>query len=140
MKKISPLFKVAALVLFSILIFSFSIDKKEQDIKLVGIWKGFEKDKQIDGIEKHWIQQRFENGTYAIMFTTKEDCEIETFTEKGKWWTEDGKFYESAEGTKDIDVYNYKVNNEESVEFKSIILGGKKNDTYIFSDYKLDLN
>jgi hypothetical protein len=139
MKKISPLFKTIALAVFSVLIFSFSIDKKEQDAKLVGIWKGFEKDGQIEGVEKYWIQQRFTDGTYVIMFTAKENCEVQTFTEKGKWWTEDGRFYESAESTKDIDVYNYEVKNEEVVEFKSIKLLGKNDDTYTFSDYKLDL-
>lgn len=139
MKKISPFFRVVALIVFSISIFSFTIDKKEQDDKLIGIWKGFEKDGQIEGVEKHWIQQRFADGTYVIMFTAKEDCEVETFTEKGKWWTEEGKFYESSENAKDIDVYNYEVKNDEVVEFKSIRLSGKNNDTYIFSDYKLDL-
>ena len=73
------------------------------------------------------------------MFSTKEDCEVETFTEKGKWWTEDGKFYESSESTKDIDIYNYEVKNYEVVEFKSIRLSGENNETYIFNDYKLDL-
>lgn len=139
MKKVSPFFKIITLIVIVISIFSFSIDKKENDAKLVGIWKGFEKDAQIEGIEKHWIQQRFADGTYVIMFTTKEDCEVQTFTEKGKWWTENGKFYEAASSTKDIDVYSYKVNGEESVEFKSIKLVGENNDTYIFSDYRLDL-
>lgn len=139
MKKGSPFFKIITLIVIVVSIFSFSIDKKDNDAKLVGIWKGFEKDAQIEGVEKHWIQQRFADGTYVIMFTAKEDCEVQTFTEKGKWWTEDGKFYEVASSTKDIDVYNYKVNGEESVEFKSIKLIGKNNDTYIFSDYKLDL-
>lgn len=139
MKKISPLVKIMVLALLSVLIFSFSIDKKEQDSKLVGIWKGFEKDAQIDGVEKHWIQQRFADGTYMIMFTAKENCEVETFTEKGKWWTEDGKFYEASESSKDIDIYKYEVKNEEEVQFKSVKLLGKNNDTYTFSDYKLDL-
>ncbi|WP_337967325.1 hypothetical protein [uncultured Flavobacterium sp.] len=139
MKKVSPFFKIITLIVIVISIFSFSIDKKDNDAKLVGIWKGFEKDAQIEGVEKHWIQQRFADGTYVIMFTAKEDCEIQTLTEKGKWWTEDGKFYEAASSTKDIDVYSYKVNGEESVEFKSIKLTGKDNNTYIFSDYKLDL-
>jgi hypothetical protein len=139
MKYISSLLKIITLVAFSILIFSFSIDKKEQDANLVGIWKGFEKDGQIDGIEKHWIQQRYADGNYVIMFTAKENCQIETFTEKGKWWTEDGKFYESVEGTNDIDIYNYEIKNDEVVEFKSIKLLGKEDNTYVFSDYKLDL-
>lgn len=139
MKKISPLFKFFILLLVSIFIFSFSAVKKQQDPRLIGIWKGFEKDRQIEGVEKHWIQQRFQNGTYVIMFTTKENCEVETFTESGEWWTEDGKFYEVSEGTKDIDVYNYDVKNEEVVDFKSIRLLGEDSDTYVFSDYKLDL-
>ncbi|MRX67871.1 hypothetical protein SAMN06265349_105248 [Flavobacterium resistens] len=139
MKKVSTLFYVAVFAVFSILILSFTIDKKDNDAKLVGIWKGFEKDGQIDGVEKHWIQQRFADGTYVIMFTAKQDCEVETMTEKGKWWTENGKFYEAASSTKDIDVYNYEVKGEESVEFKSIKLSGKDNNTYIFTDYKLDL-
>lgn len=138
MKKTSPLFKFFILLL-SIFIFSFSVVKKQQDSRLIGIWKGFEKDKQVEGVEKHWIQQRFQNGTYVIMFTTKENCEVETFTESGKWWTEDGKFYEVSEGTEDIDVYNYDVKNEEVVDFKSIRLSGEDNDTYVFSDFKLDL-
>ncbi len=139
MKKVSSLFKIVALAVCSILIFSFSIDKKEHDDKLVGIWKGFEKDTQIEGVEKHWIQQRFADGNYVIMFTAKEDCQIETFTEKGKWWTEDGKFYELVQDSKDIDVYNYEVKNDEVVEFKSVKLTGKDNTTYTFSDYRLDL-
>jgi hypothetical protein len=139
MKKVSPSLKIAVLAVFSIFIFSFSIDKKENDAKLVGIWKGFEKDAQIEGVEKHWIQQRFADGTYMIMFTAKEDCEIQTFTEKGKWWTENGKFYESTSSSKDIDVYTYQVNGEESVDFKSVKLLGKDNKTYAFSDYRLDL-
>jgi hypothetical protein len=137
MKKVNLFLVLAATVLF----FSFVTNKeKEYDKQLVGIWKGFEVDKQYEGVEKHWIQQRFENGTYMIMFTAKEDCDIKTFTEKGKWWTKDGKFYELVEGSKDTDVYNYQVKSPEVIEFKSIELLGKKNDTYIFSDYKIDLD
>ena len=32
----------------------------------------FEVEKQYEGVEKHWIVQRFANGTYVIMFTTKQ--------------------------------------------------------------------
>lgn len=137
MKKISLLLASFGVLLLSILFFSFSTEKKEQDSKLIGVWKGFEVEKQIDGVEKHWIQQRFENGTYVIMFTTKQDCEIETFTEKGKWWTEKGKFYELSSNAKNPEIYNYEIKNDEVVEFKSIKLSGEKNDTYTFSDYKI---
>ncbi|MCC9017098.1 hypothetical protein [Flavobacterium lipolyticum] len=138
MKKTSFLFTSLGLLLLAMLIFSFSTGSKEQDSRLIGVWKGFEVEKQIEGVEKHWIQQRFENGTYVIMFTTKEDCQIETFTEKGKWWTEKGKFYELSSSAKNPEVYSYEIKNDEVVEFKSIKLSGEKKDTYIFSDYKIN--
>ena len=137
MKRTSVFLTLFGFLLLSILFFSFSTETKEQDSKLIGVWKGFEVEKQIDGVEKHWIQQRFENGTYVIMFTTKEDCQIETFTEKGKWWTEKGKFYELSSNSKDPEVYNYKIKNDEVVEFKSIKLSEEKNEAYTFSDYKI---
>ena len=137
MKKIFFIIPIV-LIILSFSIFSFTSGDKQYDSKLVGIWKGFEVEKQIEGVEKHWIQQRFKNGTYVIMFTSKQDCEIETFTEKGKWWTKDGKFYELSNNSKNIDIYNYEVKNPQVVEFKSIQLSGEKNDTYIFSDYRMD--
>ncbi|CAD0008429.1 MULTISPECIES: hypothetical protein [Flavobacterium] len=138
MKKASLLFAPVGLILLSLLIFSFSSNLKEQDSKLIGVWKGFEVEKQIEGVEKHWIQQRFENGTYVIMFTTKQDCQIETFTEKGKWWTEKGKFYELSSNAKDPEIYIYNVKNEdEVVDFKSVKMSGEKNESYTFSDYKI---
>lgn len=128
---------VTTIVLFS----SFLANSKEHDKQLVGIWKGFEKDKQIEGVEKHWILQRFENGKYVIMFTTKENCEVETFFEKGVWWTKDGKFYEKNESydESDIDVYHYEVVDKIVVNYKSIELNGEKKDDYNFTDYKIDL-
>ena len=101
------------------------------------MWKGFEVEKQIEGVEKHWIQQRFEDGTYVIMFTTKQDCEIETFTEKGKWWTEEGKFYELSGDVKEPEVYTYDVKNDEVVDFKNIKPSGSMKEDYIFTDYKI---
>jgi len=133
------IFLLVASIIFSFVILSFT-SLKENDSRLVGIWKGFEVDKQFEGVEKHWIQQRFENGTYVIMFTAKENCEIETFTEKGKWWTKDGKFYEQTSTSKTIDVYHYTMENPLVANFKSIELSGEKVDTYIFSDYKVDLD
>ena len=74
------------------------------------------------------------------MFTSKQDCEITTFTEKGKWWTKDGEFFEQSTSSKDIDIYKYTVDNPMVVNFKSVVLLGKKDDTYVFSDYKMDLD
>jgi uncharacterized lipoprotein YehR (DUF1307 family) len=55
MKKIIP-FAVVVVVLFSL--FSFvTFGDKEHDKRLVGIWKGFEVDKQYEGVEKHSIRK-----------------------------------------------------------------------------------
>jgi hypothetical protein len=131
---------LGVLVVFLGLLFSsFLIEDKEHDKQLVGIWKGSEKDKQYEGVEKHWILERFENGKYVIMFTTKQDCQVQTFTEKGEWWTKDGKFYETSQGIEDIDVYDYEVVNK-VVSYKSIELNGEKRTDYNFKDYKVDLD
>lgn len=125
--------KILAAVVVLILTTSATTNKiSENDKKLVGIWKGFEIEKQIKGIEKHWIVQRFSNGTYTIMFTTKENCEIETFTEKGKWWTKGDTFYEQQEDSENFESYKYSIKEELVIHFKS------NTSDYEFDDYKLD--
>lgn len=128
-----------SLLIVSVITYSFVSLEKHNDKKLVGIWKGFEKDQQIEGVEKHWIVERFKNGNYVIMFTTKQDCEVETFTENGKWWTENGKFYEKAIGSDQEESYFYEVIDSEVVNFKSVgkPYGDKE---YVFSDYKIFLD
>lgn len=121
------------IVSFVILLLSSSfISETENDKNLVGIWKGFEKDKQIEGVEKHWIVQRFSNGKYVIMFTTKQGCEIETFTEKGKWWTKGDTFFEKQEDNETIESYKYSIKENLVIHFKSL------NNTYEFDDYRLE--
>lgn len=107
------------------------LSTKDNDKKLVGIWKGFEIEKQIEGIEKHWIVQRFSNGTYVIMFTTKENCEVQTFTEKGKWWTKGNVFYEQNEDNP-VESYQYSIKEDLVVHFKSTTTD------YEFDDYRLE--
>ena len=128
--------KFKNLILLSIIVIivltSFSkVTSKENDKKLIGIWKGFEVDKQIEGVEKHWIVQRFANGTSVIMFTTKENCEIETFTEKGKWWTKGNIFYEQTENNP-VESYQYEVKENLVIHFKSTT------SDYEFDDYRLE--
>lgn len=130
---------ISFIVLIAICIGLFSFNTEEKnDKKLVGIWKGFEKHKQIEGVEKHWIQQRFNNGKFVIMFTSVQNCEVETFTEKGKWWTENGKFYEKSDMSENIDIYDYQVIGNEEVKFKSIKLDGADKTDYEFSDFKMN--
>ena len=124
-------FKTLILFLGIILFTSFN-SKNSNDKKLVGIWKGFGVEKQFEGVEKHWIVQRFANGTYVIMFTTKQNCEIQTFTEKGKWWTKGNLFYEKHESGDAPEVYSYEVKEDLVVHFKNQV------NEYEFDDYRID--
>lgn len=131
---------VAFLAVFSMFLFSgFLPVNDEHDQQLVGIWKGSESNRQFDGTEKHWILQRFENGKFIIMFTTNQDCTVQTFTENGEWWTKDGKYYEKN-GNSPIDIYNYEVKNRKTINFRSIKLQGVDKSDYSFSDFKVDLD
>ncbi|MGC4041502.1 MAG: hypothetical protein QM710_12150 [Flavobacterium sp.] len=135
--------KVVLGFLVVIALFSFSSFKpagKDHDKRLVGVWKGFEVDRETEGVEKHWILNRYENGKYVIMFTAKENCEIETLFEKGEWWTKDGKFYEKSQNSKYSDIYEYEIKDGIMVNYKSVELNGEKKTDYIFSDYKIDLD
>jgi hypothetical protein len=80
--------KLSLLILTSFLLFSYSSIKSSDDdklkTKLIGTWSGSE-DNQIRGVTKYWIQIRNKNGTYILMYTTIENCEVENFVEKGKW-------------------------------------------------------
>lgn len=116
----------------------FDVSGKKIDKKLIGTWKGFEKDGQQEGMEKHWIMQRSKDGTFYLMFTAVENCEVTTVVEKGKWWTEEGKFYEYHENTKLTDVYQYEVVDGLMVKFKSIVMLGEEKESYEFTDYKLE--
>ena len=115
-----------------------SLHGKTYDPKLVGCWKGSEVNQQIDGVGKYWVACRFENGTSTLLFIAiEENGNVIQETENGKWWIENGKFYELHNYDKVVDIYNYEVVDENTVNFKSIELMGKKNDTYSFSDHKI---
>lgn len=117
---------------------AYELSEKEFDKQLIGTWKGFEKDQQIDGVEKHWIMERSKDGTFLLMFTKIENCEVETSTEKGKWWTEKGKFYEWHEESNKTDVYTYQVTDGLMFKFKSQTLLGEQTQSYEFTDYKMN--
>ncbi len=129
------------LMMFGMVLFSsFLLGEKEHDAQLVGVWKGFEKDQETEGVEKHWILHRYDDGKYVIMFTVKDGCEVETFFENGEWWTKDGKFYEKSKESKFTDQYSYEIKDKTVVKYKSLELNGAKKTDYNFSDFKLDLN
>jgi hypothetical protein len=118
---------------------SNSSEGKTYDSKLVGCWKGSEINQQMDGISKYWVACRFENGTSTLLFIAiDKNGEVTQETENGKWWVENGKYYELNNYDKKTDIYDYEIVDGSTVNFKSIELMGKKNNTYTFSDYKIE--
>jgi hypothetical protein len=139
MKK--PLF-IFAFALISNFIFSqktASLEGKKFDSKLVGCWKGSETNQQMDGFSKYWVACRFENGTSTLLFIAiDKNGEVTQETENGKWWVENGKFYELHNYDNVTDIYDYEVVDNNTINFKSIELMGKKDTSYTFSDYKIE--
>lgn len=112
--------------------------KKEYDKNLIGCYKGSEQNQQVDGISKYWISCRFEKGLSILNFITiEEDGEVKQFTENGKWWTNNGKYYEYHKNSNLTDIYTYETLKNGDVSFKSIKIIGEENDTYQFIDYKI---
>ena len=113
-------------------------DLKTYDPELVGCWKGSEVDQQKKGLSKYWVSCRFADGKSVLLFVAvKENGDVVQETENGKWWTENGKYYElhSIDGV--TDIYNYKVT-AEGVDFQSIEIMREINNSYKFTDYKID--
>jgi hypothetical protein len=132
---------IITLVLITNFGFSQETDKiqnKSIDSKLVGCWKGSEVGQQKKGVSKYWVSCRFENGTTTLLFVTlNKNGEVIQKTENGKWWVENGKYYEFHTVSGMTDVYEYEIV-ENAVNFKAIELMGKKNPDYSFFDFKID--
>jgi hypothetical protein len=106
--------------------------KQTQDPSLVGSWNGSEKNMQKMGLVKYWIQNRFEDGTFVSIATTIEDDVVKNYSEKGKWWVEDGKLYEQYFSSKTTNVYVYELVDENHVKFEGI----KKGPDFDKKDYE----
>ncbi|WP_396218586.1 hypothetical protein [Flavobacterium sp.] len=132
---------IITLVLITNFGFSQETDKiqnKSIDSKLVGCWKGSEVGQQKKGVSKYWVSCRFENGTTTLLFVTlNKNGEVIQKTENGKWWVENGKYYEFHTVSGMTDVYEYEIV-ENAVNFKAIELMGKKNPDYSFFDFKIE--
>ncbi|MES2573727.1 MAG: hypothetical protein V4572_02175 [Bacteroidota bacterium] len=115
--------KLSLLILTLFLLFSCATSKTAEDeklkTKLIGTWSGSEANNQKVGITKHWIQIRNKSGTYILLYTAIENCEVSTFVEKGKWWVKDGLFYEVYEGKGKADVYAVEVLDGDNLKFKA---------------------
>lgn len=92
---------------------------KDIDKSLVGTWVGSETGLKNKGTKHEWEMIRNQDGTYIINFKTHYPYYISESTEEGYWWTKQGFFYEHCKGYK-TDIYEYKVMNENEIEFKSI--------------------
>ncbi len=116
----------------------FSYDPSDgiQDSRLVGIWTGSEKDNQEEGLSKEWTMTRNADGTFFLDFKTKmKGGKTDRFTEKGKWWVKDNKFYEYHEESDMTDVYTFEVLNINQIKFKVFEMSfDQNNNEYEFID------
>lgn len=127
---------ITALLLTSIIYCQES--QKTIDSKLVGCWKGSEIDQQQKGTTKYWVACRFEDGKSTLLFIAiNKKGEVDQHTENGKWWVENGKFYELHNFDGVTDVYDYEVI-ENSIKFKGVDVMGDSNTKYSFYDYKIE--
>lgn len=129
------------LMVLSMACFGQKSDSKKNQIdpKLVGSWSGEEDDKQIAGMHKSWIMHRFDDGKFLLLFVAVQEGETTTFTEKGQWWVDNGKFYELHKGDGKTDVYTYEVLDSNHVKFKEVHLSIKQvSENYEFIDTKME--
>lgn len=92
------------------------------DPKLVGVWYGNEKDQQSTGVEKKWVMNRKEDGTYTIKFEFLENGTRDDLEEYGIWWVKGNKFYEKSSQSKKPDIYTYEAIGDDQIKFKSLSL------------------
>ena len=109
------------------------------DTCLVGTWSGSEKDEQVKDVQVNWIQYRYPNGKLVTKFTTTYLGEQSVSTETGKWWTENGKFYEKSDDAKKPDIYSYEVVDKDHIIFRAIKLAAEvENKNYQFVDTRVE--
>lgn len=129
--------KLLILSLFSIAA-GLTAQKKEYDPKVMGCYKGSEVNQQLEGLSKYWVSCRLEKGKSILMFVAiNQDGTVTQETENGSWWTKDGKYYELHNTDKVTDIYSYEVLANGDVKFQSIETMGKKDNTYVFTDTKI---
>ena len=129
---------IIIVILISIVSLSFTMFESGDKNKFIGNWKGSEKDNQTKGVTKYWIQNRYKDGTFVLLFTTVANCEVEHLAEKGKWWVKDGIFYELHSDGK-TDTYTYEILNDNEIKFKAKSLSlDFESPTYEFIDTRVE--
>ncbi len=133
----SKLFLTLLLIGIILLNYSCSTTKRfaktNPDVPIfIGNWVG---ENRIDGSLTTWIQKRFADGTYTILFIQIKDNEIVRNIESGKWWIENGQFYEiSLKAMEKPDIYEYKIISKDQISFKSTTVD------YQFLDKRIEEN
>lgn len=132
-------YKIVLLVLAAFLTFSFVALQPNDDKKLkntlIGTWSGSEEGKEREGLTKHWIKTNNKNGSFILLFTAIENCEVETSIQKGKWEVKDGIYYETFDNDKKTDVYTIEVIDNNTVKYRAKELSVDFNNTdYEFTE------
>jgi hypothetical protein len=113
---------------------------KSIDSRFLGSWSGFDKGSQIKGTTIYWIQHRMADGTYIFLYTAiNKKGSVESFSEKGKWWVENGIFYELHNASGKTNTYTFTILDANRIKFKlkstELNFDG---DSYEFIDTKID--
>lgn len=115
--------KLFFFILTFFLLLSFTPKKTNDDdklkSKLTGTWSGSEEDNQQHGLTKYWIKTHNKNRTFIILFTSVENCEVQSHIEKGKWKVKDGLLYETFDSDGKTDVYTVEILDDNNVKFKA---------------------
>lgn len=110
------------------------------DERLLGSWSGSEKNQLIEGVESTWVQHRFENGEFILLAIYSEFGEIiHSGAEKGKWWIDNGLFYELHYSSGKTDIYEYEIIDANQVRFRAKEMSFETNaEVYEFIDTRVE--
>jgi hypothetical protein len=92
---------------------------KQIDRTLVGNWKGNESSQQKEGMTKKWVFKRFINGDFYVIIEQESKDGVSYVEDDGKWWIQDGLYYEFHNNSGLTDVYTYQALNKDEIQFKS---------------------
>ena len=121
--KIAPLFLMIVLQAGCGTMNNASQRKAPENIRdmFIGTWEGEHMDRG-GTLLRTWIQNRSEDGTYAIIFFHHTEKGIHKSTQEGKWWVEGQRFYEIAPDLmEEPDVYQFEILSENEIRFRSVV-------------------
>ena len=109
-----------------------NFERSKSDVKLfVGSWTGTNR---LEYDLTMWVQERFANGTYSIIFFNIDGNEVHQSVETGKWWIKEGHFYELRNGLNEPEIYSYAIVSRDIITFNSIRVDYEFTDQRITED------